>query len=57
MLTNKNLNEQVAEKVITRFAMRRDTDTLSQLVAERHHCLRQLAELGSWQAKQCVCTT
>jgi hypothetical protein len=26
-----------------------DTDALSQLVTERHGCLRQLAELGSWQ--------
>jgi hypothetical protein len=26
-----------------------DTEALSRVVTERHHCLRQLAELGSWQ--------
>lgn len=42
-------NEQVTEEVVARLAGRRDTGTLSQLVTERHDCLRQLAELGSWQ--------
>ncbi|HEX4142900.1 MAG TPA: hypothetical protein VHY91_05060 [Pirellulales bacterium] len=42
-------NDQVTEEVIARLAAPRDTATLSQLVTERHDCLRQLAELGSWQ--------
>jgi hypothetical protein len=42
-------NDQVTEEVISRLAARRDTNTLSQLVTDRHECLRQLAELGSWQ--------
>jgi hypothetical protein len=42
-------NEKVTEEVIARLAARRDTNALSQLVTERHDCLRQLAELGSWQ--------
>jgi hypothetical protein len=42
-------NEQVTEEVIARLTARRDTNTLSELVIERHDCLRQLAALGSWQ--------
>jgi hypothetical protein len=49
MLLNRHVTEQVAEQVIASLTARSDTDTLSQLVTERHNCLRQLAELGSWQ--------
>ena len=51
MLTNAQLTDQVAEQVITSLTVRRDTETLSQLVTERHDCLRQLAELGCLAAR------
>ncbi len=42
-------NQQMTEQAIAGSTTSRDTNALSDLVTERHDCLRQLAELGSWQ--------